>query len=433
LEHPLILFFFLFFSDLKGNAISGTIPTELGVLPLSSLILSQNGLTGSIPDQIASIVGLLDLELEDNALTGSLPIFTSVLSRLTVAGTNQLCPIGAYDAYAIVTDYPGSTVCNGSCSCNGGSCSNEGTYYTCSSCPGGQLGAFCELGTPDLSLGAGAVTGQISIPTVGSANIEITTNVPYPFMLLSPTFGIHLPFYPLVSMEAINFTLCPLSVDNTECLQVFLVNIYDVRSYGCFYSGLYNIIWSASCRPGMLNCDQASLPFALNFTIVSDNFCVGPGTITGPLTGTLESYSDNTFTQHRAAFLPNTTAYFEVVLVAGSTISSVTLLALTATVESVVIEIVSNQTLLIPSTNLDDMLPNPEANVFRFSLDLTAGTGAGVLFDEAVVTSPASFVVQADLEIIYVQFPHRGNRKRDATPGSEDTISLSLSTPLILK
>jgi len=61
--------------DYNGNVeISGTIPTELGMIDnLRELILSGNSLTGEIPDALCGAMSLQVLDLLSNMLTGVIP------------------------------------------------------------------------------------------------------------------------------------------------------------------------------------------------------------------------------------------------------------------------------------------------------------------------------------------------------------------------
>ena len=60
--------------DLTSNNLSGSIPSELGsLLSLSELFASGNQLTGSIPATIGNLTNLLSLRLSNNQFTGSIP------------------------------------------------------------------------------------------------------------------------------------------------------------------------------------------------------------------------------------------------------------------------------------------------------------------------------------------------------------------------
>jgi Leucine-rich repeat (LRR) protein len=55
----------------------GDIPSEIWKLSLIELDLSDNHMSGTLPEEIAAITGLRDLRLESNSLTASLPSFAS--------------------------------------------------------------------------------------------------------------------------------------------------------------------------------------------------------------------------------------------------------------------------------------------------------------------------------------------------------------------
>jgi Leucine-rich repeat (LRR) protein len=64
----------LTYIDLQSNGLTGTIPTELGLLTgLMNLELPFNELTGTIPTELGLLTALTFLDLEVNALTGIIP------------------------------------------------------------------------------------------------------------------------------------------------------------------------------------------------------------------------------------------------------------------------------------------------------------------------------------------------------------------------
>ena len=71
--------------SLGGNALSGSIPPELGGLSnLTALDLSRNALTGPVPSELGSLSNLRDLYLHRNALSGSIPAELGGLGNLRV-------------------------------------------------------------------------------------------------------------------------------------------------------------------------------------------------------------------------------------------------------------------------------------------------------------------------------------------------------------
>ena len=56
------------------NGLSGTIPTEMGLLTeLTDIDFDKNALTGTIPTELGNIQNIVLFELDENALTGSIP------------------------------------------------------------------------------------------------------------------------------------------------------------------------------------------------------------------------------------------------------------------------------------------------------------------------------------------------------------------------
>jgi hypothetical protein len=60
--------------QLSGNQLSGTIPTELGLLKdVSFLYLDDNKLTGSLPTEVGLLTSVIGLRVANNKLTGTIP------------------------------------------------------------------------------------------------------------------------------------------------------------------------------------------------------------------------------------------------------------------------------------------------------------------------------------------------------------------------
>ena len=69
--------------DLDGRMLSGTIPSDIGLLTgIVKLDLSENLLTGPIPSELGSLTRLRELSLSENALTGAIPPALESLSDL---------------------------------------------------------------------------------------------------------------------------------------------------------------------------------------------------------------------------------------------------------------------------------------------------------------------------------------------------------------
>lgn len=76
--------------DLSWNSISGSLPDSLGsMIGLQSLTLKSNDITGILPIELARLPNLKTLDASYNEISGTLPDFTSSLERLLVAG-NQI-------------------------------------------------------------------------------------------------------------------------------------------------------------------------------------------------------------------------------------------------------------------------------------------------------------------------------------------------------
>ena len=70
--------------DITGNALTGTIPSELGQLTsLTNMDLSYNSLTGTIPSELDQLTALTYMNLYSNSLNGTIPSELGQLTALT--------------------------------------------------------------------------------------------------------------------------------------------------------------------------------------------------------------------------------------------------------------------------------------------------------------------------------------------------------------
>jgi Leucine-rich repeat (LRR) protein len=70
---------------LGSNGISGSVPTEIGLLSnLVDLQLGDNLLTGNVPSQLGTLSSLQGLSLDDNRLSGPIPSELGQISTLQV-------------------------------------------------------------------------------------------------------------------------------------------------------------------------------------------------------------------------------------------------------------------------------------------------------------------------------------------------------------
>ena len=71
------------FNIVGGNVLTGTIPTEFGLLTaLEDIGLGDNKITGRIPTELGSISGLNQITLYNNELTGPIPTEFGLLTSL---------------------------------------------------------------------------------------------------------------------------------------------------------------------------------------------------------------------------------------------------------------------------------------------------------------------------------------------------------------
>uniref|UniRef100_A0A0D9WVA3 Protein kinase domain-containing protein n=1 Tax=Leersia perrieri TaxID=77586 RepID=A0A0D9WVA3_9ORYZ len=87
--------------DLRSAAVNGTLPSDLGVSGnLTSLLLSRNNLSGSVPGSLLAVRGLRFVDLSGNNFTGELPPIRS-------DGAASMFNISGNSMYGVVTDAVG--------------------------------------------------------------------------------------------------------------------------------------------------------------------------------------------------------------------------------------------------------------------------------------------------------------------------------------
>jgi hypothetical protein len=75
---------------LDANSITGTLPTQLGLLTeMASLSLTNGTLAGTIPTELGNLSGLRRLWLYGNKLTGAIPTELGKLELLEVVELQQ--------------------------------------------------------------------------------------------------------------------------------------------------------------------------------------------------------------------------------------------------------------------------------------------------------------------------------------------------------
>lgn len=81
----------LFYLDLSGNNLSGTLPSDIGAPMLQTLILFKNSISGTIPCSLLQLQQLKFMDLSENLLNGTLPncLNGSQTSNITLLNLNN--------------------------------------------------------------------------------------------------------------------------------------------------------------------------------------------------------------------------------------------------------------------------------------------------------------------------------------------------------
>ncbi len=114
---------------LDNNNITGTIPTEIGLMTeLVSVSMTNATLSGSLPTELGNLVNLRRLWLYNNKLTGSIPPVLNQLTKLEVLELHQnqlggampqgICEnihTSTYTFKSLTSDCVSAVQCNDSC------------------------------------------------------------------------------------------------------------------------------------------------------------------------------------------------------------------------------------------------------------------------------------------------------------------------------
>lgn len=109
--------------NLEGNRLSGTLPSDLGLLPhLQALLLAHNRLRGALPASYGQLTRLRQLILDHNRLSGSIPPEVGRMTSLShiqlhgnafIGGMDHFCVLNtathaltSFDADCYCTNYP---------------------------------------------------------------------------------------------------------------------------------------------------------------------------------------------------------------------------------------------------------------------------------------------------------------------------------------
>lgn len=104
--------------SLTGYSLQATLPSDLsGLVDLENLLLVNCDLKGTIPDSVAQMQSLREVDFSLNQLSGALPLFTSPRLNAILLGHNKLSgmipSIGKYGSGDLITI--DLKVCSNSC------------------------------------------------------------------------------------------------------------------------------------------------------------------------------------------------------------------------------------------------------------------------------------------------------------------------------
>lgn len=137
---------------IQSNKLNGTLPFEIGSMAsLTSLYVHFNELTGSLPSTIGELSSLVDLDIQGNNITSTLPAEMYYMSSLTLLDIRETFLTGTFphffcDVGHIVSNIglaDSDLTCFPTCLSNVGSTLNTGNVRA--GCPSLPESALCGL------------------------------------------------------------------------------------------------------------------------------------------------------------------------------------------------------------------------------------------------------------------------------------------------
>lgn len=150
--------------------------------------------------------------------------------------------------------------------------------------------------------------GEPFIPVPNSGILTFVTDLPYPYILLPQTANV-ISIPTGLSTTGIQNTDNGIYCNSTdiECFQTWSVPL-GIQG-ACSFTGSYVFNFTVGCRTTPCNVTFAN-PIQLNFSVVTTDFCA-QFQINVPLTGTLQSFTNNNFTIPSDNFLTGSPIYLQ--------------------------------------------------------------------------------------------------------------------------
>ena len=199
---------------------------------------------------------------------------------------------------------------------------------------------------------------------------------------------------------------CDQATADTPCTQVWQINVTGiVASDSCHLDGDYTFDWDYTCRSGL----KSSCP-VVNGTIpsiaaqlVSENLC-SQITVVSTMSGSLESYSDNSFTTTQLAYQPNNPMFFMATLTSDVLIQSAQVVNAVVTVQGVATPttIVTNGEEVDGSLDFAYSESSPNQVAFQFNAVYgPSGQGPFVVFDSLGGQDLFTFTLEVEISVTY--------------------------------
>lgn len=273
-----------------------------------------------------------------------------------------------------------------------------------------------------------AITRQSVDPITKIAIIEVTTNLLWPYQLVSEQLVLTPPdyAYSYSVSDLSNPALC-VNAPGETCTQVFRITM-DASS-GCEITGLYDLQFDVDCQlagDGSLPVQCAVDPDAqatLNLSIISENFCAEVS-VQVAISGSLTSFFDAAYAVPRSQFLLDQVSYFEADITSpDATLTSATINSVKLLDGATQIQLYAAGSALVPAAGFALDGSGSDYAKFYFTLDEAYLTGITEL-------DPKSLTVLARVDVTFAGVP---GVKRLVLAGSLNDKLLSVTSEVGVK
>jgi len=279
--------------------------------------------------------------------------------------------------------------------------------------------------SPNLRSG---ITQQVIAVNLGEeAIIQLTTLINYPYMLSNGS----LILFPQGKVENDTITTTDTTCSGTgDCKQRWNIALF-LNNDTCTLDGAYRMNFTETCSDTSINCPLEGYPVAIDFSLVSENFCAQI-TIDIGLYGSIKVYSGADFTTIQSSFIQNRTAYFLVTVSSDQNQnlpanSTANILFSSVTLETVTLRIMGSSNNILRLFQNGSAADNTyDSNIQAIQRSLGNEIGFSFMFSDSLVsalnaTIKTQITVGAEVLVVYNNGGSSTKRGLMAGGGQEKT------------